>query len=518
MRTHTISLIAALLAGLIACGTGHAQDETVNYFPNGGFEDGVLEPWYVYGGATAEVVSKLTGAVVPEDPVEGDSCLHVTVPEANPNWWEIGLVPSGAVFEKGKKYTVAAFLKCREGTLQVDLKPQKSEDPWTGYSQETFTITEEWAEYYVTTPVFTENVTPAGVTFHIGFAAGEFWIDGVRFYEGDYVKPVFHSFKARKPNPADGAMLANTWVSLSWEPGIAAASHDVYFGENFDNVEAGTEETFQGNQGAPYFVVGFPGFPYPDGLVYGTTYYWRIDEVNESEPNSPWAGDVWSFTIPPKTAYNPAPADGAKFIQADVTKFEDAEKVMKESLDEFGRIDVLVNNVGWDDFIPFLEIPVDKYDKYIDLNLRHVLYFTRAVLTQMVEQKGGSIVNIGSDAGRVGEFRESVYAAAKGGVISFTKNTAREFGRFQIRANCICPGATMPGSEEETGKFSLFRQEEVQTLFPPEVQETLAKHGYPLRRLGKAEDISNMVVFIASPKASWITGQTISVSGGYSMF
>jgi len=208
----------------------------------------------------------------------------------------------------------------------------------------------------------------------------------------------------------------------------------------------------------------------------------------------------------------------AKFIKADVTKYAEAEKVIKEAVDAFGSIDALVNNVGWDDFVPFLDIPVEKYEKYLDLNLRHVLYFTRAVLPKMVEQKGGSIVNIGSDAGRLGEFRESVYAAAKGGVISFTKNTAREFGRFQIRANCICPGATMPGSDEETGKFSLFRLKEVQTLFPPEVQEKLAKHGYPLRRLGRAEDIANMVVFITSPRASWITGQTISVSGGYSMF
>ncbi|MBW1945397.1 MAG: SDR family oxidoreductase [Deltaproteobacteria bacterium] len=182
----------------------------------------------------------------------------------------------------------------------------------------------------------------------------------------------------------------------------------------------------------------------------------------------------------------------AKFIQADVTKYEDAERVVKESLEEFGQIDGLVNNVGWDDFVPFLKIPVENYDRYLDLNLRHVLYFTRAVLPQMM--------------------------AAKGGVISFTKNTAREFGRFQIRANCVCPGATMPKSDEETGKFSLFRQEEVKTLFPPEVQEKLAKHGYPLRRLGKAEDIANMVIFIASSRASWITGQTISVSGGYSMF
>jgi hypothetical protein len=310
-------LTAVLLIGFVVCGTSHAQDESGNYFPNGGFEDGVLEPWYVYGGATAEVVDELTGAAVAEGPVEGDLCLHVTVSESNPNWWEIGLVPSGAVFEQGKKYTVSAFLKCREGTFQVDFKPQKSADPWTGYGQETFTITEEWAEYSVTTPEFTENVTPAGVTFHIGFEAGEFWIDGVRFYEGDYVPPVFRSYTAEKPGPADGALHKDTWASLSWEPGIAAVSHDVYFGDNFDDVNEGTSDAFQGNQGEVFFVVGFPGFPLPDGLVHGTTYYWRIDEVNDSEPNSPWVGDVWSFTVPPKTAFDPVPADSAKFIPPD---------------------------------------------------------------------------------------------------------------------------------------------------------------------------------------------------------
>lgn len=207
----------------------------------------------------------------------------------------------------------------------------------------------------------------------------------------------------------------------------------------------------------------------------------------------------------------------AKYIKADVTKYSEAERVVKETIDEFGGVDVLVNNVGWEDFSAFLDIPPERYDKYLDLNLRHVLYFTRAVLPHMIEQKKGSIVNMGSDAGRLGEYRESIYSAAKGGVISFTKNTAREFGRYQIRANCVCPGATVP-TEEETGKSSLFQQEQVKTLFPPEVQEKLAKTGYPLRRLGKGQDLANMVVFVASERASWVTGQTFSVSGGYSMF
>ena len=319
MRTQIIRLNAVLLVAFMVCCPSQAQDENGNYFPNGGFEDGILDPWYIYGGATAEVVDELVGAAIAEGPIEGDLCLHVRVPEANPNWWEIGLVPSGAVFEKGKKYTVSAFLKCKQGTFQVDFKPQKGEDPWTGYSQQTFTITDEWVEYSVTTPVFTENVTPAGVTFHIGFAVGEFWIDGVRFYEGDYVAPVFKSYTAEKPNPADGALLKQTWASLSWEPGIAATSHDVYFGDNFEDIKAGTGDTFRGNQdlASPFFIVGFPGYPYPDGLTHGTTYYWRIDEVNELDPNSPWMGDIWSFTVPPKTAFDPVPADGAKFIPSD---------------------------------------------------------------------------------------------------------------------------------------------------------------------------------------------------------
>jgi len=124
--------------------------------------------------------------------------------------------------------------------------------------------------------------------------------------------------QASGPNPANGALHSDTWVSLSWRPGDFAVSHDVYLGENFDDVNAGAESTFQGNQSSTFFVAGFPGFAYPDGLVPGTTYYWRIDEVNNADPNSPWKGDVWSFSVPPKTAYNPVPADGAESVALDV--------------------------------------------------------------------------------------------------------------------------------------------------------------------------------------------------------
>ncbi len=119
------------------------------------------------------------------------------------------------------------------------------------------------------------------------------------------------------PKPADGVLHEATWVNLSWMPGELAVSHDVYLGENFEDVNSGAEGTFQGNQTGTFIVVGFPGFPYPDGLVPGTTYYWRIDEVNDTEPNSPWKGPVWSFSIPPKTTYFPEPADAAEQVDPD---------------------------------------------------------------------------------------------------------------------------------------------------------------------------------------------------------
>jgi len=113
-------------------------------------------------------------------------------------------------------------------------------------------------------------------------------------------------------------MHEDTWVTLSWKPGDFAVSHDVYLGDNFDDVDSGTGDTFRGNQGSTFYVAGFPGFAYPEGLVPGTTYYWRIDEVNDLHPESPWKGEVWSFSVPPKTAYNPDPADGAEFVELDV--------------------------------------------------------------------------------------------------------------------------------------------------------------------------------------------------------
>ena len=124
---------------------------------------------------------------------------------------------------------------------------------------------------------------------------------------------------ARRPSPDDGALLTNTWVSLSWSPGDYAVSHDVYIGDSLDDVNDGTEGTFVGNYGTTTLIVGLSGFSIANGLIPGTTYYWRIDEVSDDDPNSPWKGDVWSFSIAPRTAYNPNPADGAEFVDPNAT-------------------------------------------------------------------------------------------------------------------------------------------------------------------------------------------------------
>jgi hypothetical protein len=172
----------------------------------------------------------------------------------------------------------------------------------------------------VDAPVYIGVSHPAeGRTFH-GY------LDEVRIYDkaltADEIQIVMMGGEgfpnAFAPDPANGSLYPDTWVNLSWRQGDFAHSHDVYFGENFDDVNDGVEGTLIGNQSLTFVIVGFPGFAYPDGLVPGTTYYWRIDEVNDNEPNSPWKGNIWSFSIPPKTAYFPNPADGAESVALDV--------------------------------------------------------------------------------------------------------------------------------------------------------------------------------------------------------
>ncbi|MBN2316426.1 MAG: hypothetical protein JXM79_21040 [Sedimentisphaerales bacterium] len=138
--------------------------------------------------------------------------------------------------------------------------------------------------------------------------------NSMQIAEIELLTPVY---KASDPAPADGAVHEDTWANLTWTAGETAVSHDVYISSDRAEVESGAAEAFAGNQMMNFLVVGFPGFAFPEGLQPGTTYYWRVDEINPDHPDSPWVGDVWSFTVPPKKAWRPDPPNGAKFIDTD---------------------------------------------------------------------------------------------------------------------------------------------------------------------------------------------------------
>lgn len=207
-------------------------------------------------------------------------------------------------------------------------------------------------------------------------------------------------------------------------------------------------------------------------------------------------------------------ASKAMAVKTDVTDLAAVEATVKKTKDEYGSVDILVNNVGWDIQQLFVETGPDFWDKVVSINYRSVLNCTKAVLGPMMEQGKGAIVSIGSDAGRVGEFREAVYGGTKGAVIAFTKAVAREVGKYNIRLNVVCPGVTIPQSEEEYGEDSGWKMSAA--FFTDDIKEKIKK-AYPLRRLGTSDDIANAVMFMASDVANFITGQTLSVSGGYSM-
>ncbi len=177
-------------------------------------------------------------------------------------------------------------------------------------------------------------ITTEGIDFNVGRSGPRGdrhftgLIDEVRIYsrvlsQDDIQELMETSFAATNPlasnpQPADGSRNEDTWVNLSWSAGVFAVSHDMYLGDNYDEVYNGTGGTFIGNQATTLYPVGFPGFAYPDGLVPGTTYYWRIDEVNDTDPNSPWKGDIWNFIVPSREAYEPDPADKVTFIDTSI--------------------------------------------------------------------------------------------------------------------------------------------------------------------------------------------------------
>lgn len=194
-----------------------------------------------------------------------------------------------------------------------------------------------------------------------------------------------------------------------------------------------------------------------------------------------------------------APAEG---VTLDISSWQQAQAAVRGLLERHGRLDVLVNCAGAWRIGPFMDASPEDWAFEIDTNLMGTIHCTRAALDPMVAQGGGKIVNISSDAGRIGEFRQAVYSGAKAGIIGFSKAVAREVGRSGIHVNVVCPGYTK--TQGTAGQLD------------PELEERIAK-GYPLRKLGLPDDVAKMAIFLASDGASHITGQTVSVSGGYSM-
>jgi 2-hydroxycyclohexanecarboxyl-CoA dehydrogenase len=203
-------------------------------------------------------------------------------------------------------------------------------------------------------------------------------------------------------------------------------------------------------------------------------------------------------------------------VRADITDEAGLQEAMATVTSRLGPVDVLVNNAGWARRARFLDQDPQEAFRLIQVNLLGTMNLTRAVLPGMVERGHGAVVSIGSDAGRIGEKQEGAYGAAKAGVISLTKTLAREYGGSGVRFNVVCPGATVPEHPDEVGQHSLWNQSEYAVYRDAETQGAIARH-YPLGRLGKPEDVAGAVLFLASGQAGFITGQTLSVSGGYTM-
>lgn len=191
-------------------------------------------------------------------------------------------------------------------------------------------------------------------------------------------------------------------------------------------------------------------------------------------------------------------------VAVDVADRAAVDAMTEQVWERYGRIDALVNNAGWDKVGPFLDSDPEVWDRIIAINLYGPLHMCQSVVRRMVEQGHGTVVNIGSDAARVGSSGEAVYSACKGGVVAFTKTLAREAARHGITANAVCPGPA------DTPLFAQISAEN------PKLRAALEK-SIPLRRLAQPEDLANAVAFLVHPSSSYITGQTLSVSGGLTM-
>ncbi|MGQ0841919.1 SDR family NAD(P)-dependent oxidoreductase [Actinokineospora sp.] len=195
-------------------------------------------------------------------------------------------------------------------------------------------------------------------------------------------------------------------------------------------------------------------------------------------------------------------------VHADVTDAASVQAAVKTVTEELGPVEIAVNNAGWDDFMSFVDTTEEFWDRVLDINFKGALRVTHAVVPGMIERGWGRVINIGSDAGRVGSSLEAVYSGAKGGIIAFTKTLAREVAVKGVTANTVCPGPT------DTPALRKFADNAGQ-----DAEKVLAgmTRSVPMRRLAKPADVAAAVAFFASDATDYITGQTLSVSGGLTM-
>ena len=213
---------------------------------------------------------------------------------------------------------------------------------------------------------------------------------------------------------------------------------------------------------------------------------------------------VWDLDVNRAVEVAAALPTSAVGVGVDVTDLASVAAGLDDSKAALGSPDAVVNNAGIDVIGPFLESDPHDWHRILAVNLMGVFNVCRAVLPAMVERTSGTIVNIGSDAGRVGSSGEAVYSASKGGVIAFTKTLAREHARHGVTVNCVCPGPTDTALLDQVAEAD-------QRLY-----DGLAR-AIPLRRIAEPDDIARVVAFMASPAAGYMTGQTVSVSGGLTM-
>ena len=210
--------------------------------------------------------------------------------------------------------------------------------------------------------------------------------------------------------------------------------------------------------------------------------------------------------------------DGAASVQVvptDVTQLDQVQAAFRSAVDRHGGVDVLINNVGWDQLRLFTQTTPELWRRIIDINYIGLLNCAKTALDLMIERGGGAIVAVSSDASRQGEPREAVYAGVKAAVNAFMKTIAKENGRHGIRCNVVCPGVTVPNSADDIGPGSVWADSA--NTFTPEQIEKIAK-SLPMRKVGRGSDIAQAVVFLSSERAAGhVTGQVLSVSGGYSM-